>query len=200
MYRRVGSRDVAWDEGGWEAKRKTSKRAGWFWRNYGHRATLGNSENGGTRGTHRSPGCHRAGNDECLQRCEESQPPTFENLKSLLSRLRVVVDLAMAFEKVCSVTVGSEVCVATECSRSAFWVFCPLTKAQVRRFVLGSMSHNLGYHSRFQVVGFASNDGDAQCDGRSYHVIHPGYALMTSSCISRNINERLVEEVRESFC
>ena len=50
-------------------------------------------------------------------------------------------------------------------------MFCPLTKAQVRRFVLGSTSLGLGYHSRFHVVGFASNDGDAQCDGRSYYVI-----------------------------
>ena len=50
-------------------------------------------------------------------------------------------------------------------------MFCPSTKAQVRRFVLGSTSHRLGYHSRFQVVGFASSDGDAQCDGRSYNVI-----------------------------
>ena len=50
-------------------------------------------------------------------------------------------------------------------------MFCALTKAQVRRFVLGSTPHGLGYHSRFQVVGFASNDGDAQCDGRICHVI-----------------------------
>ena len=83
---------------------------------------------------------------------------------------RVVVDLAMAFEKVRSVTVGSEVRVATESFRSALCVFCPLTKAQVRRFFLGSTSHGLGYHSRLQVVGFASSDGEAQCDGRSYHV------------------------------
>ena len=100
------------------------------------------------------------------------EPATnIENLKSQMSGPRVVVDVAMAFEKVRSVALGCKVCIATECFMSALWVFFPVTKAQVRRFVLGSTSHGLGYHARFQVVGFASSDGDAQCDGRSYHVI-----------------------------
>ena len=88
------------------SKTKNSEKTDWFWRNYGDRATWA-TWGAGTRRTHRFQLCNRAGHDERLQRCEQSQPPTFENLKSQLSGPRVVVDLARAFEKVRGVAVGS---------------------------------------------------------------------------------------------